>query len=49
MSTIDDLKEKVEARGVTKQIVPTKIIELQQKKLTLSGEEAAMERLKVIS
>ena len=44
MSTIDDLKEKMEARGVNKQTVPAKIIELQQTKLNLSGEEAAMER-----
>jgi len=46
MSTIDDLKEKMEARGVNKQTVPTKIIELQQTKLKLSGEEAAIERFK---
>jgi hypothetical protein len=46
MSTIDDLKEKMEARGVNKQTVPAKIIELQQTKLNLSGEEAAMERFK---
>ena len=46
MSTIDEVKAKVEKLAVNKKSVPAEIINLQEKKFALSGEEAALAHFK---